>query len=198
MNHLAHLALAGDDPAMLVGAFLGDFVKGRLRGERNPEIERGIRLHRAIDAFTDSHPDVKKSARRFESPHRRYTGVILDVVFDYLLARSWPRYYETRLENFSKDALGTLVEQGRHLPEPAAAMAGRMQAMNSLAGHGSEEFLIHSFDRLSSRLRRQNPLDTAYDICRDLIPELDRDFHEFYPQLSDFCDEWKQRNPMQL
>ena len=34
MNHLAHLLLANDDLNLLVGGFLGDFVKGRLKGER--------------------------------------------------------------------------------------------------------------------------------------------------------------------
>ena len=66
MNHLAHLALAGESPHLVVGGFLGDFVKGRLDNRFEPGIEAGIRLHRAIDAFTDHNPKVRLAASRFE------------------------------------------------------------------------------------------------------------------------------------
>ena len=59
MNYLAHFALAGPETGLLVGGFLGDYIKGRLENRFSPEIERGIRLHRAIDQYTDSHPVVK-------------------------------------------------------------------------------------------------------------------------------------------
>ncbi|MGA2151478.1 MAG: DUF479 domain-containing protein, partial [Geobacteraceae bacterium] len=51
MNFLAHLYLSGDDPELLVGNLLGDFVKGRLSGNFPDGIERGIELHRRIDSF---------------------------------------------------------------------------------------------------------------------------------------------------
>ncbi|MBT4161373.1 MAG: DUF479 domain-containing protein [Gammaproteobacteria bacterium] len=195
MNHLAHLALAGDEPALLVGAFLGDFIKGRLESRFPPDIERGIRLHRAIDAFTDSHPNVRESSKRFEPPYRRYSGIILDVVFDFLLAKSWSTYYDTDLEAYSHSVLSTLIEHSQHLPAQAETMARRMHEANSLAAHGEERFLRYSLTRLSSRLSRDNPLDTAYEYCTNRLDHLDADFHEFYPLLQDFCDEWKQQHP---
>ena len=195
MNHLAHLALAGDEPAMLVGAFLGDFIKGRLESRFPPDIERGIRLHRAIDVFTDMHPHVKASSKRFEPPYRRYAGIILDVVFDYLLAQSWSRYYETDLATFSQATLERLVAHHEFMPADAEAMARRMLEVNSLAAHGEERFLSGSLSRLSQRLRHDNPLDSAYDYCTPRLDELGADFHEFYPLLQQFCDEWKQQHP---
>ncbi len=32
MNHLAHFALAGEEEALVIGALLGDYVKGPLAG----------------------------------------------------------------------------------------------------------------------------------------------------------------------
>ena len=56
MNYLAHLHLGGSQPAQLLGSLYGDFVKGPLNGRWPAQIEAAIRLHRRIDAFTDSHP----------------------------------------------------------------------------------------------------------------------------------------------
>ena len=59
MNFLAHIYLSDDHPKIMVGNFIGDFVKGKnFREQFEPDIARGIELHRIIDVFTDSHPVV--------------------------------------------------------------------------------------------------------------------------------------------
>ena len=194
MNHLAHLVLAGNEPAMLLGAILGDHVKGRLKGEFNKEVERGIRLHRAIDAFTDHHPDVKKSQRQFNPHFRRYSGIMLDVFFDYLLARSWQTYYESDLNEFSSDVLTTLIKQADQLPARAMQQVQRMHAMNSLASHGEDRYLEGAFSHLATRLKRDNPLTEAFDECQQNYAALDTVFRAFYPKLQSFAEDWKQQH----
>ena len=61
MNYLAHFFLAYPDPELMAGGYLGDFVKGTLKdADFSPGVTLGIKLHRAIDAFTDSHSTVKE------------------------------------------------------------------------------------------------------------------------------------------
>lgn len=79
MNYLAHLHLGGPLPEQLLGSLYGDFVKGRLEGRFSAPLEAGIRLHRQIDAFTDSHPLVLAAIGRFPAERRRYAGIIVDV-----------------------------------------------------------------------------------------------------------------------
>ena len=43
MNYLAHLLLAEDTEASMLGSFLGDFVKGDIGRRYTPAIARGIR-----------------------------------------------------------------------------------------------------------------------------------------------------------
>lgn len=83
MNFLAHLYLSGDDSEIMVGNFIGDFVKGRNLNERFEErIVKGIELHRSIDAFTDSHPVVTLSKNRLRDKYRHYSPVIVDMFYD--------------------------------------------------------------------------------------------------------------------
>ena len=69
-------------------------------------------MHRAIDAYTDQHTEVASAASQFKPPFRRYSGIILDVLFDYLLAQNWSDYYDGELQHFSSEALTLLVEVG--------------------------------------------------------------------------------------
>ena len=191
MNHLAHLALAGSEPAMLVGAILGDHVKGRLTGNYPADIERGIRLHRAIDAFTDQHAMVRQSQNRFDLRFRRYSGIILDVYFDYLLARSWSLYYPSELSRYSSEVLAVLVEQQGMLTDRAAQQVKHMHARNSLAAHGEQAYLEGALTHISTRLSRANPLTEAAAECKRIGDAIEPDFHAFYPCLHDFVEDWK-------
>lgn len=194
MNHLAHLALAGDRPKMVIGGFLGDFVKGQLQNRFEPEIEVGIRLHRAIDAYTDQHPKVTTAACRFKPPYRRYSGIILDVLFDHLLAQNWSDYYDGELQHFSSEALTLLVESSGHLPSEAQQLAKRMHSANSLASFGEIRFLEAAFSQLSQRLTRTNPIANAHFICLELLPDIREDFRLFYTDLQAFCLGWRNRH----
>ncbi len=61
MNYLAHLHIADHCQSSLLGNLLGDFVKGDPSAQFSPEIARGIRLHRLVDAYTDSHPVMQQA-----------------------------------------------------------------------------------------------------------------------------------------
>ena len=194
MNHLAHFQLSRSQSELLVGSFLGDYVKGRLKGSYPPGIERGIRFHRAVDAFTDSHELVRRSGRRFAQPYARFAGVMTDVIFDHFLAGHWEEYNPDSLEAFSRFALTTLLENPEMMPDPALLMARHMYGCNSLAAYGSETFVPDTLRHLGKRLRRANPLESGYrefDRHREALLE---DFRRFYPELQRFTGKWLQEH----
>ncbi|MDA9680176.1 ACP phosphodiesterase [Gammaproteobacteria bacterium] len=191
MNYLAHFALAGPEADLVVGSFLGDYIKGRLGNRFSPEIERGIRLHRAIDQYTDSHPTVKDSYGRLDPKFRRYAGIITDIAFDHLLALNWYQYYNERLASFSARTLQILLVEKASLTEAAWQSASHMKKHNSLAHYVGFDFLEPSFIYLSGKLKRPNPLIEAHSHCKERLSGLQEDFIKFYPELMEFCAEWK-------
>ena len=88
MNYLAHIFLAGDSEESLLGNIMGDFVKGSIGDGFHPGIEEGIRTHRKVDVFTDSHEIFKASKKLMSPERRRFAGVIIDLGFDHLLAKN--------------------------------------------------------------------------------------------------------------
>src|SRR5689334_24291046 len=82
MNFLAHIYLSGNNPRVMVGNFIGDFVKGRnLLQQFDEEVAFGIELHRSIDQYTDHHPIVKQSKTRLWPTYRHYAAVLVDVFY---------------------------------------------------------------------------------------------------------------------
>ena len=71
----------------MVGSFLGDFVRGKQYQTFDPEIGRGILLHREIDRFTDAHPVFRQSKRRLVPQQGHYAGVVVDVFYDSIRRR---------------------------------------------------------------------------------------------------------------
>jgi acyl carrier protein phosphodiesterase len=74
MNYLAHLFLAGENEKFLIGNFIADHVKGSTIDSFHTEIQMGIRMHRSIDRYTDSHPIVQQSIVRLRPKYHKYAG----------------------------------------------------------------------------------------------------------------------------
>ena len=110
MNYLAHLYLTDGTGLPLSGAVLGDHVRGRLEGRFEPGLERSLRLHRHIDVVTDSHPLVAAARAEFGPGARRYGGIVLDLVYDHLLARDWARYSAEPLRDFAARAADAVAD----------------------------------------------------------------------------------------
>jgi acyl carrier protein phosphodiesterase len=186
MNYLAHLHLGGQRPGQLLGSLYGDFVKGRLLGQFDPEIEAAIQLHRRIDVFTDRHPLVDISLSRFSITRRRYAGIVLDVFFDHCLARDWTLYADQPLEQFTSDVYRVLSTEPQ-LPERLAMIAPHMVAHDWLGSYREFAVLEQVLRGISRRLSRPEELAGAMQELRLLYEPLSADFRLFYPQLQDFA-----------
>ncbi|MBB3240652.1 acyl carrier protein phosphodiesterase [Pseudomonas sp. Tn43] len=186
MNYLAHLHLGGQRPGQLLGSLYGDFVKGRLQGQFDPEIEAAIQLHRSIDVFTDRHPQVDIALSRFSITRRRYAGIVLDVFFDHCLARDWMRYADRPLAQFTCDVYRVLSAESQ-LPERLAKIAPHMVANDWLGSYQEFEVLEQVLRGISRRLTRPEELAGAMQELRRLYEPLSEDFRLFYPELQAFA-----------
>lgn len=195
MNYLAHAMLAGSDDGFLAGSILGDFMRGQRLEAFPANVQAGIRMHRRTDAFTDDHPAVARARRRFAKPYRRYSGIVLDVVFDHLLARDWARY--SPRESVDERATRTykaLRAHEEHLPERLARVLPMMEAENWLAAYGDLDQVERALRGISKRLRHANPLTTAMEAVTPLLPVIAEDFEEFFPD----CLAWASETRVEL
>ena len=132
MNYLAHAHLSFHHPEILVGNMISDFVKGKKQFEYPDLIQKGIRLHRAIDSFTDQHPATQKAKLIFKPAVGAYAGAFMDVVYDHFLAADENEFSENNLQVFAAEVYSQLSERERFFPEKFARMFPYMQSQNWL------------------------------------------------------------------
>ena len=194
MNHLAHLLLSGNNDHLRLGGFLGDFVKGRQVGLRPVVIERGIQLHRAIDAYTDRHPAVTACRLALPSDLRRVSGIVTDIAFDHFLAKTWTHYHHQTLETFDRLAFEGLLRPNHieFFPENALKTCQRMQDFRSLMRTQDDNFINRSLLHIGTRLRDGQRFFTpeTLDQITPTLPLIAQTFPEFFACLQTFVDNW--------
>lgn len=184
MNYLAHLFLGyGRNARFLAGNLAGDFVRGAIPASTDSEVAAGIRLHRKVDAFTDSHPVVGEMRRVFVPRLRHHARIALDVVLDHFLAIDFSRYSDTPLQQFSEAACEQLLSVRHLVPPRCASVIERMSEGGWLESYGDVEAVERALYYLSRRLSRNVDLTVAVPVLETSRHELDERFEKFFPEL---------------
>ncbi len=186
MNYLAHVFLAADSPEAVVGAMLGDFVKGAAKNNYPPIIQYNIELHRSIDSYTDAHPIVR-AAKPFIAPERRrFAGILLDIFYDHYLAKHWTTFSDVELSAFTANVYAALREHQAHLPDKLQRMVPFMVAEDWLGSYRQVEWIELTLQRMARRVRRSESLATGITELHDNYTQFESDFLEFFPDLLRF------------
>ncbi|WP_299693033.1 ACP phosphodiesterase [Hydrocarboniphaga sp.] len=156
MNYLAHLYLADRADADMAGAILGDFVRGPDMTRFAPAIAHSIRLHRRIDTITDQHPLVLGAMARFEPGPRRYAPIILDVLWDYVLATDWARYSSEPYADFCSRGARAVAASGSLFEWPRRPTHSGFTTL--LRSYATETGIDFALRRIAARLKKPEPM----------------------------------------
>ncbi len=201
MNFLAHSFLSGDNPKILIGNFIGDFVKGRnLLEQFDPDIALGIELHRGIDAFTDTHPIVALSKQRLRPTYRHYSAVIVDMYYDHFLAANWQRYHTLPLQEYACQVYDILKANEEMLPQQVKYMLSYMIPGNWLLNYAHTEGIHRALSGMARRSRHESKMELAVHNLVEYYDEFEKEFSSFFPELQSFSADFlfRTNNPDRL
>lgn len=191
MNYLAHLYLADPDPEAWLGSLMGDFAKGAIDSSLPSLIRQNIELHRNIDAFTDAHPIVGASKRRFRPEFRRYGGILVDIFYDHFLARDWAQFARLPLDHFVRSIYAVLIDHYDTLPVPMRRSISYMIANDLLLSYRDIAGVERALHGIEGRLKRPSRLSEAVVDLRAHYADLRADFNVFFPALVAYVAEVK-------
>jgi acyl carrier protein phosphodiesterase len=194
VNFLAHLLLSGPDPELRTGGFLGDFVRGPLRGLRPARIEAGIALHRHVDARTDRDPRLRAAVRRLDPALRRFAPIALDVLFDHFLARDFAHWADRPLDDFVAEVHGQLAARRGALDPAARRFLGRMRRHELLRAYRRRGTVGAALARIAARSPRLAPLAALDEALAPHEDALAEDFARFFPELQQRCLAWRREH----
>jgi acyl carrier protein phosphodiesterase len=188
MNFLAHAWLSFNDPDILAGNMVSDFVKGRKQFDLPESVQKGIQLHRAIDKFTDEHAVTKQVKELFRPYYRLYSGAIVDVVHDYFLAND-KNQFETfaALDAFAQNAYSQIDEQIDILPSNFQKMYVYMKEGNWLYNYREDWMIERSLRGLERRAQYLQETGMAFQVFIDNKLTIGESYAEFFPELKAFA-----------
>jgi acyl carrier protein phosphodiesterase len=185
MNYLFHLFLSGDDPEILTGNFMGDFVKGPLGEFYPPRLRQGIDLHRRIDSFARDQVHFNRSRLRLAPNFGLYRGILVDLYYDHFLALSWDEWSREPLDDYLLRVRRTVEEKSSLLPERLREIVPVIFE-NMLPSYRDPEGIARALERMSRRVKRANPLAGGGAELGLHYEELREDFRGFLPEAQVF------------
>ena len=190
VNYLAHVFLSHETPDAIVGAMLGDFVKGRVIDGWGDDVRAAISLHRAIDRFTDRHPLTRASRALVSDERRRFAGILVDVFYDHFLARHWARFHPLPLAQFTQTIYRALLPRRTEFPPRLQRVLPWMVRDDWLASYAhvaSVDAALHGLARRFRYGERAAGLASGVSELERNYAPLEQNFLAFVPLLRGFA-----------
>jgi len=186
MNFLAHIYLSFDDKEITLGNFIADSIRGNKFQHLPPRVQKGIKLHRFIDTFTDTHPIPKKSSKRLHANYSHYSRVIVDIFYDHFLAKNWSLYSDVPLEVFVDDFYDLLEDNYEILPDGVKRMMPHMIADNWIFNYSKMEGIAKVLNGMNRRTKNKSKMNLAIVDLEKHYSAFENEFTEFFEELITF------------
>jgi acyl carrier protein phosphodiesterase len=183
MNYLAHIYLSFGDEELTVGNFITDSLRGSDTAGYSEGVQNGIRLHRKIDVFADTHPVFLKSKRRFSEAFDKYSGILVDIYYDYFLAKNFSLYSPVPLAQYSSGQYALLQKYHSLFPVNAQRFFHYMVERDILFEYSRISSIELVLKQLSSRLRHPCSLHDSIAVFTVQEKEMEQEFFEFFKEL---------------
>jgi acyl carrier protein phosphodiesterase len=188
VNYLAHAYLSFNQPAILAGNLISDFVKGKQHLQYPDEVRKGILLHRAIDAFTDEHAATREAKNIFRPHYRLYSAAFIDVSYDHFLANDWQQFTDDdSLSDFSQQVYSSLDNYVDVFPEPFRRMYPYMKQQNWLYNYRNRSGIERSFAGVVHRAAYLTDSSTAFKLFEENYYQLQQYYTDFFPAIQQFA-----------
>lgn len=183
MNFLGHLYLSGHDDQVTVGNFMADAVKGRDLSRFPEGLQKGIRLHRAIDTFTDAHPVQQRGRERAHAHAGRYASVVMDLFYDHILASRWSEFHQEPLPVFTQRMYRLLERNLEVMPDRTRRMVPYMIDGDWLNSYATIEGIGWALDGLSRRVPEGGSMRGSEMVLHEHLDAYTNEFRVFLPEI---------------
>jgi acyl carrier protein phosphodiesterase len=188
MNYLAHTYLSGSNDYIKIGSFLGDRVRGSDYLKYAEDVQTGILLHRNIDTFTDQHPIVRLSASRFQSRFSKYSGVIIDILYDHFLASNWRDFCDVPLRDYVNRMHNVMLNNFEILPERLKNYLPGFMNERWIERYATLEGIRDVLDVMSKRTSLPKETEFAISVMEAFYRDFRHEFFDFFSQIIEFVE----------
>lgn len=186
MNFLAHIYLSFEDDEITIGNFIADSIRGNKYKHLPERIQKGIKLHRFIDSYTDAHPTFRESTKRLHKNYGHYSGIIVDIFYDHFLAKNWDTYCDTPLDIFVDNFYDLLEDNYEILPIGVKRMMPYMIADNWIFNYSKMDGIARVLTGMNRRTKNKSKMNFAILDLETHYNEFEKEFTSFFEELIAF------------
>jgi acyl carrier protein phosphodiesterase len=186
MNYLAHSLLSFNHENLVIGNFIADHIRRAEFDKLEGEIQKGVMLHRKIDYYTDRHPLFLVGKRFFYGEFEKYSGVLLDIYYDHILAQNFGKYSEIQLPDFSRNIYFILDKNIIHLPGSSQQFLKYIKGHNTYFEYSKIKGIELVLKHLSHRINHGIDLSRSLDVFIKNKEKIENDFFVFMGEMIDF------------
>lgn len=186
MNFLAHVYLSGENDHIKIGNFMADGIHGKNFDAFPADVQKGIRLHREIDSFTDFHPIFRQSKHRLHERYGHYSGVIMDIFYDHFLAKNFSKYSEIPLEEFVQNFYKVLDENFDILTPRFQNILPILKSENWFLLYATTEGLTHILYMMDRRTKLRSKMQFSIEELKLFYSEFESEFTLFFAEVQAF------------
>ncbi len=186
MNYLGHLFFSNNDTELMLANLFGDFVKGKdLSGFRS-KTQQGITLHRAIDNYIDTHPEVLELFHVLYPQLPKVAGIAVDLYFDHLLAKNWKHYHPLPLSEFLKRFYDSIDVSNNEFSESFRNMIKHLVKVDWISYYPTIEGLDKACNGVSSRISFPNELKHGLRVFQEHEKKISTVFEAYMKDAMDY------------
>jgi len=137
--------------------------------------------------FTDTHPLFLQSKHRFSGEFDKFSGILMDIYYDHILARHFERYSPVPLETYAQQQYEVLRPYYRIFPYNAQRFFQYMSERNILYGYAKLSVIETVLEQLSRRIKHPCELHKSIPIFRQYEKETEQEFFAFFEELQSYC-----------
>ena len=182
MNFLAHIYLSYNDEEITLGNFIADSIRGNKFQHLPINVQKGIKLHRYIDTYTDAHPIPKISSKRLHANYSHYSRVIVDIYYDHFLAKNWSSYSDVPLDVFVENFYDLLEDNYKILPDGVKRMMPYMIADNWIYNYSKMDGIARVLNGMNRRTKNKSKMNLA-------ILDLEKNYESFEEEFTEFFED---------
>jgi len=155
-------------------------------------IGKGVLLHREIDSYTDNHPTVGLSKDKLREKYRHYSGVIVDMFYDYFLAKNFQHHSGIPLTDFAKSSYDLMESYWDVIPLRGQQMLPYMIRGNWLVNYGKPEGIHRALQGLSRRTKFDSKLEFAIQDLKQYSDEFEEEFSSFFKEIQAHISQFRE------
>lgn len=186
MNFLAHIYLSFGDKEITIGNFIADSIRANKFQHLPTKVQKGIKLHRLIDTYTDTHLIPKISSKRLHANYSHYSRVIVDIYYDHFLAKNWTKYSDVPLDVYVDDFYDLLEDNYEILPIGVKKMMPYMISDNWLYNYSKMEGIGNVLNGMNRRTKNRSKMNFAILDLEEHYDSFEDEFTEFFDELITF------------